>query len=278
MRTYTPPETCYQETRPTRETRKGVLMVRTKTIKSGDYLESEIYPVVDGEWERGTRKGKTLEQMQKHNFRRAQKRLERLLNCNFGPGDLLPHLTCAKPLTEEEMLRVARNFIRRLKRAMRKAGSELRYLYVIESTGEGANRKWHIHMAMNGGALSRDQVEAIWGQGLARVDRVQKQEKGLCGFAQYITMRKETQARLLRRRWACSKGLKQPRETVSQSKFTRGATRKIETWVRNSDMASLRAHYAKKYPGYELTEEPRIRYSDFLPGVYVYAFLRRSEA
>ena len=274
-RGYTAGPEEYASARPTAKSAgKGVLLQRTKTVKAGDFLECEIFPVVAMEpGIRERRQKKSPEAIRRINERNAIKRLERLMNANFGPGDLLPHLTMAAACTEEEMMGVVRAFIRRLRRLAKKRGSALRYIYVLESTGAGDSLKWHVHMVCNGDFASRDEVEKMWRHGLARVDRCQRMEKGLCGFARYITMRKETQARLLRRRWACSKGLKQPTITSSDSKFSRAACAKI---AREAE-GDARALFEKKYPGYRLIEQPMIRYSDWLPGVYIYAMMERIE-
>lgn len=269
-RGYTPSETEYQATEPRHAGKKGVLLQRTKTIKAGDALEAEIYPVIDWAYMRQAKRGKTTEQMERANIRTARKRLARLINANFGPGDLLAHLTMAELCTEGDMRRAVRNFMRRLARAMRKKGGKLKYIYVIEETGEGDKRRHHLHMVLNGGILSRDEVEALWSKGLARVDRAQRQEKGLTGFAMYITQRKRTQEKLLKRRWACSKGLKQPTVTVSSSKFSRGRAAALGKAVE----IDARKIFEQKYPGYRLIEYS-VRYGEFLPGVYITAYMER---
>lgn len=255
--------------------KKGVLLMRTKTIKAGNYLECEIYPVVDMETAGRIRTGKRTTKAQKEvNLRNARKKLERLMNANFGTGDLIAHLTMEETDDEAGMRRIARNFIGRLRARARKKGVELRYIYVLEATGAQERRRGHMHMVLNGGWISRDEIEAMWGHGLSRVDRVQRQEKGLCGFAQYITQRKETQEKLLHRRWACSKGLKQPVVLTSDHKFTRAASARIAAAVG----MDARAEFERRYPGYMLVEQPLVRYSELAPGAYIYAFMRKKEA
>lgn len=278
--------------------KKGVLLERTKTTRAGDFLECEIFPVVQMDsFNRQQRRQKSPEAIQKANRERARRQLERLLNANFGPGDLLLHLTMGKPCDLKTMQRLVRNYIQRLKYRARKRGAACKYVYVIETTGEGNRERHHVHMVMSAhpahkgpsaplkqntgvrlscvcgpGAeqlISRDEAENLWKHGLARADRAQKQEKGLCGFARYITQRKETQRRLMKRSWGASKGLKQPTVTVADKKFSRGAAEKI---VR--DLAGdARRILEGKYPGFRLIEQPRIRWSDFLPGCYIYAML-----
>jgi len=253
---------------------KGVLVQRTKTIKAGDYLEAEIFPVLDRSWSeaaRAEKRKRTPERMRAVNLRNARKRLERLLNANFGVNDLLAHLTSEDCCDEGAFRRQVRNFMAKLRRVFKRAGAILKYIYVIEATGQEGRRRYHVHMALPGGVVSRDELEKMWSHGLARVDRCQEQPKGLAGFANYITQHKDAQEKILARKWACSRGLKQPRITTSDSRFSRRSAQTLAAAV-YADAAKL---FAKKYPGYQLIEEPAVRYSDFLPGVYVYAHMRK---
>lgn len=249
---------------------KGVLLYRTRTIKAGDYLECEMYPVLALEHgRREKRRGVTKAAQREINQRNAQKQLARLMNANFGRGDLLAHLTEAAGCTEAQAQRDARNFIARLRTRFNRAGKTLKYIYVIEETGEGPRKRHHIHMALTGGVLSRDEIEALWHKGLSRVDRCQPQDKGLSGFAHYITQSKATQEKLLKRKWACSKNLTKPAATVSSRKFSRRDAQKIA----QDAESNAREIFERKYPGYRLVEQPAIRYSEWTAGAYIYAFL-----
>lgn len=276
MRRYISTEADYTlDTRPERPGKRGILLERTKTIKAGDYLECEIFPMVLMEpGIREARRKRTPEQMREINRRNAVKKLERLMNANFTAGDLMPHLTMDRPCSFEEMQKIVRNFFQRLRRLAAKRGAVLRYIYVIETKQEHGQQRHHLHSVINGGWISRDEVEELWGHGLSRVDRVQQQEKGLAGFARYITQQKTTQERLMRRSWGASKGLKQPTVTVADHKFSRAAAAKIARDLEGDARTILE----KKYPGYRLIEQPVIRYSDWLPGCYVYAMLRAASA
>ena len=259
-----------QGKRPYRK--QGILMYRTKATRHGDYLDVEMYPILDMDkdtWGRRTRP--TREAQKRLNVKNAQRKLTRLMNANFGPGDLLGHFTCAQGTDEAQAKKDARNFIARIRRAAAKKSVEIKYIYVIEATGSGDAIKYHIHMVLKGGWIDRDALEKIWGKGLARVDRCQKMRDGLAGFAHYITQRKTTQEKLLARSWAGSQNLTKPVTITSDHKFSRGAAMKIA--LEAADMGA----FAKKYPGYELLERPEIRYSDFLPGAYIFAQMRRRD-
>ena len=274
MRRYVSTEADYTLDRPERPGKRGILLERTKTIKAGDYLECEIFPMVLMEpGIREARRKRTPEQMREINRRNAVKKLERLMNANFTAGDLMPHLTMDRPCPFEEMQKIVRNFFQRLRRLAAKRGAVLRYIYVIETKQERGAQRHHLHGVINGGWITRDEVEKLWGHGLSRVDRVQQQEKGLAGFARYITQQKTTQERLMRRSWGASKGLRQPSVTVADHKFSRAAAAKIARDLEGDARTILE----KKYPGYRLIEQPVIRYSDWLPGCYIYAMMVRRD-
>lgn len=306
MKRYVTDEAEYDQLSPRgQHDQKGILLERTKTTKAGDWLECEIYPVIAMDnLNRGQRRKKSREAVEKANRERARRKLERLLNANFGSGDLLLHLTMAKPCEFAEFQRLVRNYISRLKYRAKARKAQLKYVYVIETTGEGDRERHHVHMVMsaekeqprrgcdaeggrimggvarasgeavagraeNEGWISRDEAENLWKHGLARADRCQAQEKGLAGFARYITARKETQRRIMRRSWGASHGLKQPTVTIADKKFSRAQADRIARDVEGDARAVLE----KKYPGYRLIEQPRIRWSDFLPGCYIYAMM-----
>lgn len=276
-RAFIPDETAYDQQRAEpscafyqRKNRDSVLLMRTKTVKAGEWLECDIYPVLDRDYSRTAKRRKTAESIRAQNLRRARKRLEWLLNANFDRRDMLAHFTCAFACPEEEFRRITHNFMDRLRRSYRARGRELKYIYVIETTGKEEKMRHHIHMALNGGVLSRDEVEKIWRHGLARADRVQEMDTGLRGFALYITQHKDAQEKLMSRKWACSKGLKQPAVTESSSRFSRTAAGRIEKAVRED----AEQEFKKRYPGYKLIEY-QVKYSDFLPGVYITAFMRK---
>ena len=272
MRRYAPDTAEYVYDQPRHPSgSKGVLLQRTKTVVAGDHLDADIYPVLDWQYSREVRaQRKTPEQMARANKARSFRTLVQLLNANFTDGDFKCDLSCAYDCEYEQFVKIKNNFIARLRRAYRKAGGELRCVGIIESTHEGMHH--HIHMVCNGGVISRDQVEKIWRQGTANVDRVQTQfeDKGLEAFARYITRHKDTQEKLMHRGWFASKGLKKPRTTYNDSKFSRAAAARIEKAVRED----ARREFEKRYPGWRLVDYS-VHYSEFLPGVYIHAHMRR---
>lgn len=96
---------------------------------------------------RGSRKKKTPEEMEKANQRRAEDKLRRLINTNFGYGDF--HLVLTYRKDERPSPAVAkkelRNFLMRLKRVYQKIGAELKYITVTEYK----NTAIHHHLVIN---------------------------------------------------------------------------------------------------------------------------------
>lgn len=271
MRQYIPDREDYAFDQPTHRSRKGVLLQRTKTVIAGEHLDADIYPVLDWQYRREAgKRGKTPEQMQRANFARSFRTLTQLCNLNFGDGDLILTLTDAEERTDAEFERAKRRFFYRLRKLFKAAGVKMEYIGIIETTHKG--KQHHIHMLLRGGVIGRDEAEALWDLGTANADRVQTKHeaKGLEGFCRYITQAKSTQEKLLRRKWFASKGLKKPRATYNDRKFSRAAAARIEKAVRED----ARREFEKRYPGWRLVEYS-VHYSDFLPGVYIHAHMRK---
>lgn len=89
----------------------------------------------------------TAEQMIKHNKKMAEKRLRRLIKCNFNENDW--HLTLTydkndRP-TVEQAHKNLQNFIRRIKRYCKKQGYAFKYIHVTEYE----NAAIHHHIIIN---------------------------------------------------------------------------------------------------------------------------------
>lgn len=276
MRHYEPDSTEYEQRTGHAGNQPGVLFQRTKTFRCGEQLEAEIFPVL--EWERGQRaerKKRTPEQMARVNRRNREKHLTRLMNLNFGPGDLLLNaLTTDKPCSWQEFNRRVDALLRWLRRQAKKAGQALKYILHLERTGDGAETRYHVHGIINGGIVSRDEIEDWWRWGTANVDRAKAREKGLAGYAKYMLQKKDGQETAGKRAFRCSRNLKRPDRrpalTISDHKFSRAQAGKLARGCQED----ARALFERKYPGYRLIEYS-VHYSDFLPGVYIYAWLEK---
>lgn len=272
MRTYTPDTAEYTQREARHAGSKGVLLQRTRTVKAGDFLDADIYPVLDWPYKREAgKRRKTPEQMRRANFNHSFRYFTQLGNLNFGEGDIFGTFTMAEACTFEEFKKIKKNFFDRLRGRFKKAGVPMEYLGIIESTNGGTQH--HFHMILRGGVVSRDKLEKLWRHGTANAHRVQVkfEDHGVEGLCRYMTNHKDTQEKLMRRGWFASKGLKKPRTTYSDRKFSRAAAGRIEKAVRED----AKKEFEKRYPGYRLVDYS-IHYSDFLPGVYIHAFMRRN--
>ena len=107
----------------------GALMQRTKTVKAGPMVYVECYPIWDA---RTARESKSEAKKERHrraqerlNEKNAAKRLVRLVNENFGAGDLILTLEYPKekgPADEAQAMRDVQNYLRRIKGLRDKKG------------------------------------------------------------------------------------------------------------------------------------------------------------
>ena len=128
------------------------------------------------------------------------------------------------------------------------------------------------------GALDMDTVEKCWGQSSRNeVRRLQKDENGLSGMANYIV--KEKKRIRSEKRWNSSQGLKDPDIRVVHSKRptkTQGSYKKIATYVEEMRKGheQVKAQMKKWYPDFSFTDAG-IYYNDFNSMFYIRARLRK---
>ena len=252
---------------------KGVSGYRIKTIKAGNTLEVEGYAIWDNRKQGTTARKETekhREQVAAINRRNSQKKLRRLINTNFGAGDILLTLTYdlyEQPQSDEEAQRMVRNFLIRLRNKRRKFNlPDLKYVYTTEVTHGALGTRYHHHLIVNGG-IERAVVETLWTAGLVNSRIARPDAYGLSGWAHYMSKHKETQEKACRHGWTCSRNLRQPRVTVSDHKLSRRRVRQIAEDLNKNGRAILEAVYT----GYTLSELPEIKYSPYVDGVYLSA-------
>lgn len=166
---------------------------------------------VKGE-KRAKREKPSTEAQRRVNQRKAEKKLRRLMAANFRNGDVLVRLDFhKKPGGSEEMQELIEKTIRKLRGAYKKAGAELRYIYVKEVGPRGGR---HIHMLLN-----RDRMDvlallqACWPHGGIHVDpwtTGPNFQKLAAYFIKYAARTEETEGKLIGKRWYSSRNLKQP--------------------------------------------------------------------
>ncbi len=261
----------------------GTMGYRRRTTVSGPRIDAEVFPVFGRGVKTMLRKARTgngtPDAQKKANRDRSILRAIQIVEANFGKRDVALALTYnGEPPAQDRVDKDLRNFTDRVKRRRKNLGlPELKYWAVIggdEMPAAGySGKRPHIHIFMNGG-ISRDELEQLWGKGFANVDRMQPGSEGLAAIATYfakqIQDRKETKGA---RRWRASKNLVKPVQRSRDAKMPNSRVRRIAYDFKNEAKAVME----KLYPGYVMTEEPVVRFSDYVPGVYIRAVLRRIE-
>lgn len=286
--------------------------IRTRTIRAGDALEVECFPitkVAEGAMREYIRR-RSRPGQEALNRRNAEKRIRRLIDANFTSSDYVVTLTwdyspidlfrmshrdalrkwdeLGLPVDEDEARREFVNYVKRLKYHMRRRGfsaGDLKYLYVLEVTREPRTddqvplyAHHHFHAVIHAPGLTAEDLKALWPRGDVRCDRLSFRGNGSARLAAYITKqhgveRIDCDGRRLRR-WACSKNLEEPVVTVSNRKVSRRRAALVAQDVQQYG----KEIFERLYPGYQCVEEPSVRYSDFIAGAYIFARLRRVDA
>ena len=196
-----------------------------KEIKAGDQFEVEIYPQftnMDDVPPEGRSVKKDNDKAQRNlNDKNARKYVERLINENFTDNDLWITLTYDDEHLPPDgdidaAIKNMQKFIRRVNYQRKKRGlTNAKYVYVTEYNPT-EDIRWHHHIVMDG-QMDMDAVEACWKQSSRNeVRRLQKDENGLSGMANYIV--KEKQRVKSEKRWNSSQGLRDPDIRVVHSK------------------------------------------------------------
>lgn len=245
----------------------------TKTIVSGDYVESNIYPAPRNRADlpREAKSRKTKAAQRNLNDKNAKKQVVRLINANFTKGDLLITLTYEDGYypTESRAKKDMEAYIKALRRERKKQGlPPLKYLYVIEYVDEGEETKKvriHHHIIIN--QMDRDLAESKWTKGRAESKYADPDNDfGLEGYARYIT--KTTHKG--KRRWAASRNLERPKEYTSITKLTK---KKMYDMVRSGD--GIGEIFQQMYRDKFRYLDSKIYYSDYVGGFYIYARMQK---
>lgn len=259
----------------------GQMGYRRRTTVSGPRIDAEVFPVFGRGVKTMLRKARTgngtPDAQKKANRDRSILRAIQIVEANFGERDVALALTYnGEAPTQDRVDKDLRNFMERVKRRRKNLGlPELKYWATIggdEMPAAGySGKRPHIHVFMNGG-ISRDELELMWGKGFANVDRLQPGSEGLAAIATYFAKqvqdRKEKQGA---RRWRASKNLVKPVQRSRDAKMPNSRVRRIAYDFKNEAKAVME----KLYPGYVMTEEPVVRFSDYVPGVYIRCVLRK---
>ena len=185
-----------------------------KTIRAGSLVKVVLYTAPeprDGPQARAEKSRATTAARKWINDKTARGKMEMLLWANFTEKDLYVTLTyddAHLPKNRKEAQENVRKFIRRLREHWKRAGEELRYIYVTENKhGDG---RYHHHLFIN--SIPGDNIVPIcslWQNGEQVEVIVVSDMQDLSEWAGYIT--KERGDRPLgKRMWVSSKNLRQP--------------------------------------------------------------------
>ena len=250
-----------------------VLCYKTRTIRCGEAVEVEVYPIYSRAYPDAGRMKERIRSsraQQRLNDKRAELHFRRKAETNFGRNDYFLTLTYRGEAPGMEQARKDfRNFIKRVNRARADIGlPACRYMAVLEA-GNKSGRAHH-HVLIDGG-LSRDKLEEIWSKGFANADRLQLGSDGLKAVCKYMLKAAGTQQREKdQKRWTCSRNLKEPKITESVHRVSKRQAVRIAQDAELQGDLILR----KLYPGMELTEVS-VKRSDFLAGAYIFGRLVR---
>lgn len=251
---------------------KEIKKYRVKTIKSGEMLECEIYPI----WKtnKGKRKNrcKPSRKAQKNlNDKNTKKNIIRLVNTNFSKKDIWATFTYDNkhlPADAEQAKRDMQNYIRRLKRYIKNNHlPELKYVYVTEFEEDKKKGKIRVHHHIILNFRDRDKAEEMWDKGgITNARKLQPTSHMLEGLVRYIT--KDPKGK---KRYTTSQNLQKPKITIADNKVTK---RKAEKIAREPNTAS--DIFQKLYKGY-IFKDIDIRYSNYVSGAYLYVRMRKEE-
>lgn len=169
------------------------------------------------------------------NDRYSREYFKWLFHNNFAAGDYFVTLTFANLTDKKNARREFTNYIKRLRRLYRKAGSELKYLYVYEGKSKGTRP--HFHIVINKAAnVDRDSIERLWKKGYPSSKALIKDDSGLCdSLCEYLT-KEMKQAAKFERCWNCSSNLKRPDRVIDDDAVTRKRMCKVQEAKRNDEV------------------------------------------
>lgn len=200
--------------------RKRKRVIGKSMIEVTDYHTSRTYR---RNGKRVKKQQPTSEAVKKNNEKAAEARLRMLIDINFKSNDYYLTLTYKEQPTWEQAKKDMQNFIKRLQRAYKKCGKELKYIYVAEG-----KTRIHFHMIINSEIeLYAEDFAKLWKHGMHKLMLFNGQAEDACRLAHYFVKEKraacyEEKQEVFHRRWSSSKNLEKPSVKVE--------TLKASTW------------------------------------------------
>lgn len=243
-------------------------LMRYKIISGRVEEKRDVMMNVSGRKERRRtrRKGSSTVSQLKRNEDEAEKRLARVINCNFGAGDLwliLKYSDERLPESREAAELVAKNFLRRARREYRKeTGRALRYIVVTSDTNPKTGEKVRLHHHLVMDRLAWEVICKHWP--MEEMSYIIMDGRGdYTGIARYMLQNADKQSG--KRAWNPSQGLKQPIFTMPEPVKTSGSFRvpKGAEIRENRSTQDKESGFSAAYIRYVLPREKKNGRKDF---------------
>lgn len=211
---------------------------------------------------RGDKVKPTKEAQKKVNTRKAERTLRLLLNENYKDGDL--HIDFGyirkkgeAARTKEEMRKDANIFLRELRKEYKKAGTELKYIHVMEVGEKGAR---HHHLVINQPGIDTRIIQTAWKKAYPENSKIHFHPLDTNGdysrlaayLIKYTDKTVGTEEALQGKRWNCSKNLRRPepeyRVITDRNQFT-AEPKPLKGYYIDKDSIQVGIH-SPEYYGY----------------------------
>ncbi|MBR4894877.1 MAG: hypothetical protein IKZ41_00500 [Clostridia bacterium] len=253
---------------------------REKAFVCGDMLFVSVIPT----WRQtGRRRGRfrpTSEDQKRLNEKYSMLRLQMLVHENFDRNDYRLDLTYSDrylPADEEQFKRDCRNFAAKMRRYYAREGVELRYIIFPAYSESG---RPHVHFFIKGGVNFAELAE-LWGMGRVSWCPLEFDECGVIDLSFYYGSQKKAgktdtihERAKGQRRWSGSRNLRKPVERTDVHTYARHELEML------ADAGTVKRHtfFSLAYPGYWLSEQPRLRFNDVNKAWYMDAVLYRPDS
>ena len=232
---------------------------REQRTITGDFMRVNIFPTHTYNYGRKKKVKPTGAAQEKLNKVRRERLLCDLVNLNFTKKDIQVKLDYSEFLKRngrnpdpDEVTKLIRNFMRRLKRLYATLGIELKYIYCSEVGARG--HLSHHHLIINQGA-TLEQLKVLWAEGGVWCRRLYFDRKGAYDLASYFV-----KSRYTYRSYSCSKNLIRPQESGKDKcifKDDHKIRQKQVNYFINGEVDKLLA----LYPGWQISEMPEISHT-----------------
>lgn len=181
-------------------------------------------------------KKKTPEEIQEANRRQAAKKLERLINANFRPGDLHTTLTYTREMRpdKQEAQRRLGNFLDWMRTRYRKIGKKFKYIVATEYERKAIHHHVILNNVNDGKETSVDYIRRYWkAYGHPKFSPLYDDAE-YSQLADYLI--KETDKTFrdpdspVKQRYSCSRNLVQPKVSRRDVKTRRGWEKDPKPW------------------------------------------------